>query len=173
MFQRVTQPVELLRIPLAQLQPKPSILTRLFRKWQKHEVHSLGELFPQGDALYELFPLLCRKVSSPYAECITDCTEQWTAIGYPAQVKQWKSQNSNVQGVDVLHSCPSQSVWKISFRWWLQDNEVVLVVFFVAPAAILETFASAEPLLYELFAPYYVDANAPIGLSDFLNLLHS
>lgn len=141
----ITAHTELLRLPLEQLQPKPNILNQLFRIGQKNEAHAPDEFFPQGDALYRLFPKLWRSVPLFYAEYIANCTEQWIATGLPAQVVRWQSQTPNEQGADVLHFFPDQSVWKISFRWWLQGNEVVLVVFFEAPHSVLDAFLSEIP----------------------------
>lgn len=157
-----TQKFELLRVPLVALQPKPNWLSQFFRTNRKNEALNEIQYYPQGDALYKLFRSLWNKVPTPYADCITGCTMLWKGEGFRVKAKRWKGQTANQQGVDFLHFCGKQVELKISFRWSLQGNEAVLVVFFVASRSILDAFVGEFSAVHHITAPAlypYFDLN--------------
>lgn len=145
---KITSPeIALLQIPLEQLLPKPNLLSRLFRKWQKNEVHDT--LLPQR------FALVWRKVPKVVAYYIANCTILWINLGHQAQVKQQQGQKSNEYIRHYIHSYAGLSEWKTSYRWWLQDNVVHLAVSFEAPTVIFETLLNDALSVLSLWNPSF------------------
>ncbi|MEG3973447.1 hypothetical protein QT970_02360 [Microcoleus sp. herbarium8] len=120
------------RMPLKSLRLLPKKYTQLFQKMKKSLGFCTFQAMQTGAAKELIFSKLLDGASNPFFDDILARIALWQEIEPTIQVKTQPIHRAGVRGVALLFYRQEQPVLKIEYRWWLQESEANLAVFFEA-----------------------------------------